>query len=207
MLSNLENKFITGLNEEQWLEEIMDQYGDQLVKLSYSYLRDWGKAQEVVQDVFFICYKQYHTYPEIKTFKAWIYRVTINRCKDVLKSSWIKRVIVNNSIFEFLSSKEFSPEMVSLKKNAYEQLAISVLSLPVKYREVIHLFYYEDLSVQEISALLKINQNTIKTRLKKGREILGNILDRGDSYEGEADRYSNCNGQECIHWPKVFISE
>lgn len=184
MLTNLENESFTGLNEEQWLEEIMDQYGDQLVKLSYSYLRDWGKAQEVVQDVFFISYKQYDTYPEIKSFKAWIYRVTINRCKDVLKSSWIKRVIVNNSIFQFLSSKEFSPEMMSLKKNAYEQLAQSVLSLPVKYREVIHLFYYEDLSVQEISVLLKINQNTIKTRLKKGREILGDILERGDSYEG-----------------------
>jgi RNA polymerase sigma factor (sigma-70 family) len=184
VLADLANESFPELNEELWLEEIVDQYGDQLTKLSYSYLRDWGKAQEVVQDVFFISYKHYDTYPEIKSFKAWIYRVTINRCKDVLKSSWVKRVIVNNSVFQFLSSKEFSPEMVSLQKNEYEQLAQSVLSLPVKYREVIHLFYYEDLTVQEISLLLKINQNTIKTRLKRGREILENSLERGDSYEG-----------------------
>lgn len=183
MLSNLGDESIIELNEEQWLEEIMDQYGDQLTKLSYSYLRDWGKAQEVVQDVFLISYKQYDTYHEIKSFKAWIYRVTINRCKDVLKSSWIKRVIVNNSFFQYLSSKDSSPEILSLQKNVYEQLSQSVLSLPINYREVIHLFYYEDLSVQEISIVLKINQNTIKTRLKKGREIIGNTLERGDSYE------------------------
>ncbi|WP_237721489.1 sigma-70 family RNA polymerase sigma factor [Paenisporosarcina sp. TG20] len=181
---DIENESFSGLNEEQWLEEIMDQYGDRLTKLSYSYLHDWGRAQEVVQDVFLICYKQYDTYLDIKSFKAWIYRVTINRCKDVLKSSWINRVVVKNSFFQFLSSKGDSPEMESLQKNSYEELAQSVLALPVKYREVIHLFYYEDLSVQEMSVLLKINQNTIKTRLSRGREMLGNILERGDSDEG-----------------------
>ncbi|WP_233786067.1 sigma factor-like helix-turn-helix DNA-binding protein [Planococcus halotolerans] len=54
------------------------------------------------------------------------------------------------------------------------------MSLPLKYREMILLYYYEELSVQEISDLLKMKANTVKTRLKRGREMLGDTLERGD---------------------------
>lgn len=171
-------------NQEQWLSDLMDAYGDRLTKLAYSYLRDWGKAQEVVQDVFLTCYQQYDTYEEIQSYKAWMYRITINRCKDVLRSAWAKRVVVNNSLFQFLKSKEPSPETVSLQKDGDILLAEKVMKLPVKYREIIHLYYYEELSVQEVSLLLKTNENTVKTRLKRGRGLLGETMERGEWNEG-----------------------
>ncbi|MCH4825176.1 sigma-70 family RNA polymerase sigma factor [Planococcus halocryophilus] len=171
-------------SQEQWLSDLMDEYGDRLTKLAYSYLHDWGKAQEIVQDVFLTCYQQYNTHEEIQSYKAWIYRITINRCKDVLKSSWARWVVVNNSLFQFLQSKEPSPETASLKKDADILLAEKVMGLPVKYGEIIHLHYYEELSVREISRLLKTNENTVKTRLKRGRGLLGETVERGEWNEG-----------------------
>lgn len=171
-------------NQEKWLSNLMDEYGDRLTKLAYSYLRDWGKAQEVVQDVFLTCYQQYDTYEEIHSYKAWIYRITINCCKDVLRSAWARRVVVNNSLFQFLRSKEPSPEAASLQKDGDIQLAEAVMELPIKYREIIHLHYYEELSIQEISQLLKTNGNTVKTRLKRGRGLLGETMERGEWNEG-----------------------
>lgn len=174
----------SGMNIEEWLEAIMDEYGDRLTKLAYSYLYDWGKSEEIVQDVFITCYELYETRYEIKSFKAWVYRVTINRCKDVLKSSWIKRVIIHNNFFKNLKSNEMTPEFIFMQKGQHEQLTACVLALPVKYREVILLFYYADLSLSEISELLELNPNTVKTRLKRGRDMVGNLLGKRDSDEG-----------------------
>ena len=179
-----ENNLPLKIQKEAWLENLMDQYGDRLTKLAYSYLKDWGRSQEVVQDVFLTCYQQYDTYEEINSYKAWIYRITINRCKDVLKSSWAKRVVLNNQLFQYMQTNEPAPHMTSLQREGDEELADSVLSLPIKYRETIHLHYYEDLSIPEMEALLNINQNTLKTRLRRGRKLLGETIERGDVYEG-----------------------
>ncbi|WP_233208511.1 MULTISPECIES: sigma-70 family RNA polymerase sigma factor [Planomicrobium] len=180
MSVNVETRTYEMADAEQWLVEIMDTYGDRLTKLAYSYVRDWGTAQEVVQDVFLTCYKKRGSYEEIGYFKAWIYQITINRCKDVLRTAWVKRVVVNNSLFQFLNAQDRTPEQESVRQQANNELVENILSLPLKYRETILLYYYEELSIQEISDLLKMKANTVKTRLKRGREMLGDTLERGD---------------------------
>ncbi|MED4206491.1 sigma-70 family RNA polymerase sigma factor [Neobacillus mesonae] len=155
---------------DEWLEWFMNEYGERLTKLAYGYVKDWGIAQDVVQDVFVICYRQYNQAINVEFLKAWVYRITINRCKDVLKSSFIKRILLNNHISKI--DHDSSPERELLARDEKEQLAQFVLKLPLKYREVIILCYYEELSVTEIAALLDLNQNTVKTRLKRGRELL-----------------------------------
>lgn len=75
------------LEREIWLEKMMDQYGDRLTKLSYNYIKDWNLAEDIVQEVFITCFKEFEKIDCIVSFKAWIYRITINKCKDVLKSS------------------------------------------------------------------------------------------------------------------------
>lgn len=175
--------------DELWLSGLMDEFGERLTKLSFSYLKDWGKAQEVVQDVFFTCYKKRHHVLELDSVEAWVYRVTVNRCKDVLRTSWFKRVIVNNDLMHYQKSDQPSPETTSIINSNHEKLAQLVLALPVKYKEVILLFYYEDLSIEEISYVLKSNPNTIKTRLKRGRELLMKTMERGDFLERSYDGY------------------
>ncbi len=167
-------------NRDEWLEKIMTEYGERLTKLAFNYLKDWGSAQDVVQDVFITCYNQYNKASEIVYFKPWIYRITINRCKDVLKSSFVKRSLFNSNLLKQFINKELSPEIRLTMNNEKEKLSQSVLSLPVKYREVIIFFYYEEMSIAEIAELLAINQNTVKTRLKRGRVLVKNLFERSE---------------------------
>ncbi|WP_235822829.1 sigma-70 family RNA polymerase sigma factor [Cytobacillus massiliigabonensis] len=168
----------SNLDSEEWLENIMEQYGDRLTKLSYNYVKDWNLAEDIVQDVFLTCYKEYAKIDKIVSFKAWIFRITINKCKDLLKSSIFRRVVANSNIFPIIKSSELTPELAIMKRSEEEFLSASVLELPIKYREVITLYYYEELSIEEISEILKINQNTIKTRLNRARIKLKAIMGR-----------------------------
>ncbi|ALC92630.1 RNA polymerase subunit sigma [Bacillus sp. FJAT-18017] len=165
-------------NKEVWFKKIMDLYGERLTKLSFNYTKDWNLAEDIVQDVFITCYKEYEDIHKIVFFKAWIFRVTINKCKDYLKSSIFKRVVLNSNLLIFSKSPDLSPEMALLKSNEERFLSSCVLALPVKYREVIILYYYEELSIEEISEILKINSNTIKTRLKRARMKLEVLMER-----------------------------
>ncbi|MEO4052859.1 sigma-70 family RNA polymerase sigma factor [Solibacillus sp. CAU 1738] len=163
----------------EWLEQLMEDYGDSLTKLAYSYVKDIGRAQEIVQDVFFICYSQYEQVIKIQLVKAWLYRVTINRSKDVLRSSWLKRILLNNVLPNYTKSNHLTEQAV-LHSEQQQHLLSYVLKLPIKYREALLLFYYEDLSIIEIADLLDINKNTVKTRLKRGRALLEKQLKDGD---------------------------
>lgn len=165
-------------NQDAWFELIMDEYGDRLTKLSYNYTKDWSLAEDIVQDVFITCYKEYENIDKIVSFKAWIYRITINKCKDMLKSSIFKRVIMNSDLLTHRKSSELSPEMSVMKNSESEFLSTCVLTLPIKYREVITLYYYEELSIEEISDILKLNRNTIKTRLNRARLKLKDLMGR-----------------------------
>ncbi|WP_240620229.1 sigma-70 family RNA polymerase sigma factor [Peribacillus acanthi] len=165
-------------NKDVWFEIIMDEYGDRLTKLSYNYTKDWNLAEDIVQDVFITCYKEYENIDKIVSFKAWIFRITINKCKDLLKSSIFKRVVSNSNLLKLIKSSELSPEMSIMKSSVEEFLSTCILVLPLKYREVITLYYYEELSIEEISEILKINRNTIKTRLNRARMKLKALMER-----------------------------
>ncbi|UXH44091.1 sigma-70 family RNA polymerase sigma factor [Rossellomorea vietnamensis] len=165
-------------SRDAWLERIMDEYGERLTKLAYNYVKDWGVAEDIVQDVFITCFRHYEKIDEIISFKAWIYRLVINRSKDVLKSSAFKRVVMNSSLYSIFTSKEPLPDMSLVKRSEEEILSKSVLDLPLKYREVIILYYYEECSIEDIKGLLGLNGNTIKTRLNRGRMKLKSSLER-----------------------------
>ncbi|MCU9614580.1 sigma-70 family RNA polymerase sigma factor [Caldibacillus lycopersici] len=165
-------------DKETWFEAVMDEYGEKLTKLAYNYLKDWSLAEDVVQDVFVISFKQFENLKNILSLKAWIYRITINKCKDVLKSSTVKRVITNPIFFLHTKSTGLSPEMSLIKSSEEYFLSTCVLALPVKYQEVITLYYYEELSIEEISGILKINKNTVKTRLSRARMKLEKLMER-----------------------------
>ena len=155
----------------EWLTHLMNEYGDRLTKLAYTYVKDIGKAQEIVQDVFVTCYEQYEKVRQIEKIKPWLYRVTINRAKDVLRSTWVKRVFLHNTLADDQITSHLTEETI-LQNDEQTTLFHMILALPVKYREVILLFYYEDYSIDDIANTLKVNPNTIKTRLKRGRSLL-----------------------------------
>ena len=159
------------ITRSEWFTHLMNTYGDRLTKLAYTYVKDVGKAQEIVQDVFVTCYEQYEKVRQIEKIKPWLYRVTINRAKDVLRSSWVKRVLLHNALTHAQITSNLTEEEI-LQNDEQTTLFQMILALPVKYREVILLFYYEDCSIDDIANTLKVNSNTIKSHLKRGRSLL-----------------------------------
>lgn len=74
--------------------------------------------------------------------------------------------------FTYMESQKESVEQIVIQNAEDSRLASAVMSLPIKYREVIYLFYYEELSIKEIATVIEVKENTIKTRLKKAKELL-----------------------------------
>ena len=139
----------------EWLAHLMNEYGDRLTKLAYTYVKDVGKAQEIVQDVFVTCYEQYEKVQQVEKIKPWLYRVTINRAKDVLRSSWVKRVLLHNTVVDEQITSNLTEETI-IRHDEQTMLFHTILSLPVKYREVILLFYYEDCSIDDIASSFEL---------------------------------------------------
>lgn len=158
-------------DKEDLIDEIMNKYGQEVLQLVYSYVNNKEVAEDLTQDIFVKCYKSLHTYKGNSNLKTWLWRIAINHCKDYLKSWYNKKVIVTEDDFTYMESQKESVEQIVIQNAEDSRLASAVMSLPIKYREVIYLFYYEDLSIKEIATVIEVKENTIKTRLKKQRSF------------------------------------
>ncbi|EMI9087153.1 sigma-70 family RNA polymerase sigma factor [Bacillus cereus group sp. RP37] len=159
-------------DKELLIDEIMSKYGQEVLQLVYSYVNNKEIAEDVTQDIFVKCYKSLHTYKGKSNVKTWLWRIAINQCKDYIKSWYNNKVIVTEDEFTFVGSQKESVEQTVIQNAEDRELASAVMNLPIKYREVIYLFYYEELSIKEIAIVIEVKENTIKTRLKKAKELL-----------------------------------
>lgn len=127
--------------------------------IALSYTKNDTDACDIAQEVFMKYYTSRKRFNDYEHLKAWLIRVTINACKKYLLSSWIKRTVPLDETIPF-ESKEDS------------DLFSAVMDLPLKYRTVVHLHYYEGYSIAEIASLLKTKESTIKVRLMRARTKL-----------------------------------
>lgn len=164
------------------LEMIMDEYGTSLKRLIFTYVKDWGIASDLTQEVFITVYEKLASFEQRSSLKTWLFSIAINKSKDYLKSWHFRNLFLNDKVFLLKKETEKSPEAKYLIRAEQNYLVKQILSLPLKYREILQLHYYQDLSIQEISSTLKIPIGTVKTRLYRGQEKLKNIIsnDRGD---------------------------
>lgn len=164
-------------NAGELIDEIMDKYGQEILQLAFSYVKNKQVAEDLTQEIFVKCYKSLHTFSGKSQFRTWLWRIASNHCKDYLKS-WY-----NNNVF----TTDYQPIYDSIQCDSVEErviqdevdgeLATAVMELPVDYREVIYLFYFEELTIKEISSITEIKENTVKTRLKRAKELLKERLE------------------------------
>ncbi|MED3997018.1 sigma-70 family RNA polymerase sigma factor [Peribacillus frigoritolerans] len=166
--------------EEIHLETIMEQYGDMVVRLAYTYVKQKTLAEDIAQEVFISCYQHMDKFRNQSSVKTWIYRITVNKCKDELKSWSFKNLFYTDLISSFFKNGTNTTELKLLDLEENRWISKIILSLPLKLREVIILYYYEDLSILEIADLLNVNENTIKTRLYRARNLLKSIFKEGN---------------------------
>ncbi len=153
----------------------MQEHGDYLMRLSFVYVKSWAVAEDIVQDVFIKFYKTETNFKQQSSVKTYLAKMTINKSCDYLRSVKGRLAILYNS-WKVTSQSEVSAEQRTLNKLKDNQIAAAILELPIKYREVIVLYYYEEMTSHAIATLLHIPENTVKTRLKRGREQLKSKL-------------------------------
>ena len=155
------------------MEDAFRQYGDRVFSAAFSICRNREDADDVVQDTFLKYYARPIEFADEEHLNAWLLRVAINRAKDVSGAFWRRNRVSWES---YMDELEFvQPEDRSLFE--------AVMRLPEKYRIVIHLFYYEDYSVEEISAVLHRRSGTVKSQLSRGRKLLKSMLTEDEKHD------------------------
>ncbi len=146
------------------------QFHKTVFRLAYSYVRNRENAEDICQEAFVKLLDYRGEFSSDEDCKRWLMRVVINLSKNLLKS------------FSYSRTEELS-EDIPLETAEDGELLALVKTLPIKYGEVIHLFYYEGYSVKEIADILSISQTAVTSRLSRGREKLKSLLTEGTGNE------------------------
>ena len=154
------------MRSEQEVNYAIERYSDMVLRLCMVNLKNSADAEDIFQTVFLKYTLHDKAFESPEHEKAWLIRVTVNACRDLLKSFFRSRVV------SLVDLCDYAPSATS------EQYAVmeAVWSLPRQYRDVIYLHYYEGYTAPEIAGILKRNPNTVYTHLHKGKELLREAL-------------------------------
>ncbi len=152
---------------------LVERYQDMIHNLSYRMVGDVEVARDVAQESFISAYLALKNFQRNAKFSSWLCRITINKCRDYLRS---KKDFVSVDNLAELSAPEVSPEEAASRKQVRDGIQTALNSLPEDYREVIILKHIEGLDYREIEKILGISVNTLKVKAHRGREMLKSIL-------------------------------
>lgn len=160
-----------------WFDALYTRYASDIIRVSYFYLGDRGKAEDVCHDAFVSLFVNRPAL-EPGHEKTWLLKVAMNRCRDIWRSAWVRRVISGSPAFEMIPA----PDTLGKHMEKAEVLQ-AIHSLPADFREIFILYYYQGYGISEISGILNLPEGTISSRLSRGRKKLEAILgeERGES--------------------------
>ncbi|WP_431029975.1 sigma-70 family RNA polymerase sigma factor [Lysinibacillus sp. LZ02] len=159
------------------MNDVMDTYSGYLLQISYMYVKNWATAEDLVQESFIKYFKAANQFREEASIKTYLTRITINTCHDYLRSWKNKKQIFSRALLKRLPDNKKGIEERIIASIEQTELTKHVLQLPVMYREVILLFYYEEFTTAVMAELLEVSENTVKTRLRRARGMLKKRLD------------------------------
>ena len=161
------------------------QYHKTVFRLAYSYVKNHADAEDICQDAFVKLLDYTGEFPTEEDCKRWLIRVVVNLSKNLLKSC------------RFTRTEELNEEIpLEQADNEEKELWALVKALPVKYGEVIHLFYYEGYSVKEIADILSISQTAVTSRLSRGRNRLKALITEEQTKVPHQRKLKNCSSEE-----------
>ena len=148
------------------MEQIYDKFSGAVYRAAFAYCKNSADAEDITQETFIKFYSCDKEFESDEHAKAWLIRVAINLCKNHIRDN-------KRRSFDELDENIPAPETKD-----YSYVMTAVLSLPEKYRIPIHLYFYENYSVKQIAAALSLNESTVKTRIKRGKEKLKSLLEK-----------------------------
>ena len=153
------------------MERLIDTHGNHLLRLCILYLKDTALAEDALQDTYIRAWEKYSSFQGKSSERTWLTTIAVNVCRNYLRSPWNRRT----------DRRELS-DLIGQGSNEFEHIEHridvmnAILKLKEKYRIVVLLHYYEELSVKEIGAVLSCKESTVLTRLKRAREQLSGLL-------------------------------
>lgn len=157
----VQEKFVQDIS----IEELLKRYSSMVFRLAFSKTRNKSDAEDITQEVFLKYMKYKKNFNDEEHRKAWLIKVTLNTSKTLLMSAWFRRT----------TAMEEADDIVT-ELNEKSEVYYAVLKLPAKYRQIVHLFYYEDMSVESISKITGIKLSTIKSQLHRARLMMKELL-------------------------------
>lgn len=145
-------------------ERMLNDYGNAVLRLAYSYLHNMADAEEVLQDTLVRFLKTAPALESKEHEKAWLLRVAANLSKNRIKYNAIRQ------------TDELMEELAAEERDDLSFVWEAVKALPEKYREVIHLFYHEGYQTAQIAKILDMKEATVRSNLTRGREKLKTVL-------------------------------
>lgn len=149
------------------MEILYDKYSKSVYRLAFSYCKNIADAEDIVQETFIKRFTAHINFPDERSEKAWLMKVTANKCRDLFKSLTYKYFYYSVSL-----------EEANLIYESPEESAVyhAVMELAPKYRLVIHLYYYEGYSVSEIAEIICKSETAVQTQLYRARKLLKESL-------------------------------
>jgi RNA polymerase sigma-70 factor (ECF subfamily) len=151
------------MERQEEIRQVVQRYSDSIFKLAYTYVKNKSDAEDIAQSVFLTYLQQQKQFHDETHERAWLIRVTINKCKDFLKSGWFR-------------SRNPLPEQLGYMPEEHRGVIEAVWTLDIKFRVPIHMHYYEGYSLQEIATVLRLPVGTVGSRLARGRMRLKELL-------------------------------
>lgn len=148
------------LLSDDLLSIAIEKYADMVRRICFLYLKDKAEVEDVFQEVFLQYFLHIDNFRDEQHQKAWLCRVTFNKCKDMNKSIWRRRTVsIENLEIPF--------------ENPHQgELVTAVLQLPLNYRQIIYLHYYEGWTIPEVAEIMQQNVNTVYTQLRRAKARL-----------------------------------
>lgn len=157
-------------------ESAVKRNSQRIYLIALSFTKNTCDSEDIMHNVFLKLWRQAKPFEDNAHIDKWLTFVCVNESKNYIKSLFRNHTDIDDCVL-------VSPD--SFETQAQQDLFNAVMNLPKKYRTVIHLFYYEDMSVRDIAKNLKIKENAVKTRLSRAREKLKEEL--GDDWINEQD--------------------
>ena len=158
------------LDRDQRFERLVSTHKEAVLRMCFLYLCDKTLAEDATQETFLKVYRSMDTFRGESGEKTWIMKIAIRTCYDMNHSGWFR--VINRHV-----TPDMVPEAAVPFEEGDDELMNAVVRLPIRLREVILLYYYQHLNVNEVAEALGISQSSVSGRLKRGREKLKAMME------------------------------